>query len=96
MTGFFTFGTVALFFVWFSIIWEGRAYARVLGADILRLATILGGWTVLMWIVYPIAFGVCEGGNVIPPDSEAVMYGVMDILTKRELASLPDFRSTRY
>jgi bacteriorhodopsin len=37
-----------------------------------------------MWLLYPIAWGVSEGGNVIPPDSEAVFYGVLDIMTKRE------------
>jgi bacteriorhodopsin len=33
-------------------------------------------------ILYPIAWGVCEGGNVISPDSEAVFYGVLDFLAK--------------
>ena len=26
--------------------------------------------------------GLCEGGNVIPPDSEAVLYGVLDFCVK--------------
>jgi hypothetical protein len=32
--------------------------------------------------VYPIAWGVCEGGNLISPDSEAVFYGILDFLAK--------------
>jgi Bacteriorhodopsin-like protein len=35
-----------------------------------------------LWFIYPIAWGLCEGGNVISPDSEAVFYGVLDILAK--------------
>lgn len=35
-----------------------------------------------MWICYPIAWGVCEGGNIIAPDSEAVFYGILDLLAK--------------
>jgi hypothetical protein len=33
-------------------------------------------------IIYPIAWGVCEGANLISPDSEAVFYGVLDFLAK--------------
>jgi len=32
--------------------------------------------------LYPIAWGLCEGGNVIAPDSEAVFYGILDFLAK--------------
>ena len=35
-----------------------------------------------MWLLYPIAWGVCEGGNVIAPDSEAVFYGILDLIAK--------------
>ena len=33
-------------------------------------------------ILYPLAWGLCEGGNVLAPDSEAVFYGVLDFLAK--------------
>ena len=84
LTGFFTFGGAAFFFVAYTIVFEGRAYARTLGADIFRTYNIIGAWTILIWLVYPIAWGVCEGGNVIPPDSEAIMYGILDLMSKRE------------
>ncbi|ETI28347.1 hypothetical protein G647_00796 [Cladophialophora carrionii CBS 160.54] len=80
--GFFTFGAVAFFFVAFAIVWDGRAYARVLGADVMRIFNILAAWIILLWTVYPVIWGVSEGGNIIPPDSEAVSYGVLDLLTK--------------
>ena len=35
-----------------------------------------------LWFLYPIAWGLCEGGNVISSDSEAVFYGILDILAK--------------
>lgn len=80
--GFFTFGVVAFFFVAYTILYEGRVYARVLGADVFRLYNILAIWTVSIALVYPIVWGVAEGGNVIPPDSEAVAYGVLDLASK--------------
>lgn len=38
--------------------------------------------TAVLWILYPIAWGVCEGGNLISPDSEAIFYGILDVLAK--------------
>jgi len=29
-------------------------------------------------MLYPLAWGLCEGGNVIPSDSEAMFYGILD------------------
>lgn len=34
----------------------------------------------VVWILYPISWGLSEGGNVIQPDSEAVFYGVLDLV----------------
>lgn len=31
-------------------------------------------------MLYPICWGVSEGGNVIPPDSEFIFYGILDCL----------------
>ena len=39
-------------------------------------------------MLYPIAWGVCEGGNVIAPDSEAVFYGILDLLAKPVFGAL--------
>jgi bacteriorhodopsin len=80
--GFFTFGCAAFFFVAYTVVFEGRAYAKSLGADVNRAYTICGVWTIGLWFLYPIAWGVCEGGNVISSDSEAVFYGVLDVLAK--------------
>lgn len=72
--GFFAFGSVAFLFVAYTVVIEGRAYARSLGADINRTYTICGVWTIALWFLYPIAWGVSEGGNVIASDSEAIFY----------------------
>jgi bacteriorhodopsin len=87
MIGFFTFGTVAFLFVAYSVVIEGRAYARILGNDILKTYTLCGVWTIFLWFLYPVAWGLSEGGNVIASDSEAVFYGILDLLAKRKYSS---------
>lgn len=64
-----------------------------------------GSLTAFLWILYPIAWGVSEGGNgtlshthsipsysqvytVIAPDSEAVFYGILDLLAKPVFGAL--------
>lgn len=34
----------------------------------------------LCFILYPVSWGLSEGGNVIQPDSEGVFYGVLDLI----------------
>jgi bacteriorhodopsin len=80
--GYFVFATVALFGIAYNVVWVGRAHARAIDANVHKAFIICGVWTIFLWFIYPIAWGLSEGGNVIAPDSEAVFYGVLDILAK--------------
>lgn len=86
--GYFTFGCVALLYILWHLVWESRRNASLIGADVGRAFLICGSLTTILWICYPIAWGVCEGGNVIAPDSEAVFYGVLDLLAKPVFGAL--------
>jgi bacteriorhodopsin len=86
--GYFVFGCVALFYIVYQLAWESRLNARRLGDDVGRVFLTCGSLTLFLWILYPIAWGICEGGNVIAPDSEAVFYGVLDVLAKPVFGAL--------
>ncbi|KAI4157855.1 MAG: hypothetical protein L6R39_000584 [Caloplaca ligustica] len=86
--GYFAFGCVAFLWVAYTVTVTARKYASALGNDILRTYTICGVWTIFLWFLYPIAWGLSEGGNVIAPDSEAVFYGVLDIMAKPVFGAL--------
>jgi bacteriorhodopsin len=80
--GYFTFATVAFLYVVWAILIEGRRHAAALGGFIKRTFNVCGVMTIFLWFLYPIAWGLSEGGNVIHPDGEAVFYGVLDLLAK--------------
>ncbi|KAK5085432.1 hypothetical protein LTR05_004717 [Lithohypha guttulata] len=80
--GFFAFGCVAMFYIFWELAITGRKHAKALGADVNKVYTGCGVLTLFIWLLYPIAWGVSEGGNVIAPDSEAVFYGVLDFCAK--------------
>jgi len=86
--GYFTFGTVSYLFLAYTMLWSARQHAADLGGSIYR--TYLKGACLVffLWLLYPVAWGCSEGGNIIAPDSEAVFYGIIDILSKPVFGAL--------
>ncbi|KAI1202711.1 bacteriorhodopsin [Nemania serpens] len=80
--GFFSFGMAALFFIAYELLFDARRHANVLGGDPKKTFWACGIWLLLLWFLYPIAWGLSEGGNVIHPDSEFIFYGILDIMSK--------------
>ncbi|CAI5758927.1 unnamed protein product [Candida verbasci] len=77
--GYFTFAVVAQLFVIYLVCYDlNRSFAS---ANRNLLANLIIIFTVIPWILYPVAWGLSEGGNVIQPDSEAVFYGILDLIT---------------
>jgi bacteriorhodopsin len=80
--GFLAFGMAAEWFVFYQLLMPARKYASAVGGSVSSTyltATLL---TVVVWLFYPIAWGLSEGGNILHPDSEAIFYGILDILAK--------------
>lgn len=86
--GYFAFGCVALLYILWVLVWEARRHASAIGSDVGRVFLLCGSLTSILWFCYPIAWGLCEGGNVISPDSEAVFYGVLDLFAKPVFGAL--------
>ncbi|KAI4165192.1 MAG: hypothetical protein LQ342_001060 [Letrouitia transgressa] len=86
--GYFVFGFAAFIWVAFTVTFTARQFAGAVGTDVQKVYTICGSWTIFLWFLYPIAWGLSEGGNVIAPDSEAVFYGVLDIMAKPVFGTL--------
>jgi len=80
--GYWTIGCFAMFFVFYNIAFVARKSAQAIGSDVHRLFLSLSGLTILLWTLYPLAWGLAEGGNYITADSEAVFYGILDFFAK--------------
>jgi bacteriorhodopsin len=86
--GYFVFAMFALFGIAWNLLWVARKHAHALGPHVNRAFLLTGCWTMFLWFIYPIAWGLSEGGNVISPDSEAAFYGILDILAKPVFGAL--------
>lgn len=76
--GYFTFGCVALSYILYTLVWEARRRANLMGKNLGRVFYYPSCLTSFLLTLYPIAFGLCEGGDVISPDMQAVSYGCLD------------------
>jgi bacteriorhodopsin len=76
--GFYAFGTVAYLILAYQTMWGSRSSANRL--NIGRDNTALSGYVVLLWFLYPIAFAVSEGGNVIGVTGSMIFFGILDLL----------------
>lgn len=73
--GFFAMGLAALIYI-LSILWGGgRTSAFSLGSNAGRAYRGSSVYLGLLWLLYPICWGLSEGGNVISPTGEMVFYG---------------------
>ncbi|KAK1830767.1 hypothetical protein QBC39DRAFT_103324 [Podospora conica] len=83
--GFFAFGLAAqLLLQVFTLTTNRRSAARV---GVARDYTVLAGWLNLLWLLYPIAFGLSDGGNRIGVVGGFVFFGVLDVLMIPVLAA---------
>jgi len=85
-----------MFYIFYQIWFEGVQRARFLnngghvrnrsnsqgGSTIRSSYMMLAGLLTFVWMLYPICWALCEGGNVISSDSEAVFYGILDFIAK--------------
>ncbi|KAK7757906.1 hypothetical protein SLS62_000284 [Diatrype stigma] len=76
--GFFAFGTVAWLVLAYNTFFYGRTGATRVG--VARDHTLLAGWVNFLWLIYPIAFGISDGGNTIGVTPGAIFFGVLDVL----------------
>ncbi len=85
--GYFVFGCLAMFYVFWHI-FDGFATARRIDARVFKAYSVLSFILVGLWMLYPIAWGLAEGANLISVNAEMVFYGVLDVLAKPVFATV--------
>lgn len=76
--GFFAFGTFAWLILALSTLHFGRQASVRVGVN--RDYLLLTGWANLLWLLYPIAWGLSDGGNRIGVVASWIFFGILDVL----------------
>jgi len=76
--GYYVMGVFALFYVFFSLLGQGMRSTFMPH----RRGYVTGTWYIaFLWLIYPIVWAFCDGGNVISPTGEMIWYGILDLLS---------------
>ncbi|CAN6670171.1 30 kDa heat shock protein [Trichomonascus vanleenenianus] len=75
--GYFVFGVSALLLVFYQLLFTFR---KSVGTGNNYLGYHIGSASLVFFLfIYPIAWALADGGNVISPDSEFIFYGILDV-----------------
>lgn len=80
--GFFAFGMAAEFYIWWILIGPALSSSTALGPEFRKAYMASAFFLSFVWLFYPIAWGLCDGGNVIGADGEMIFYGILDVIAK--------------
>ncbi|KAI0025743.1 heat shock protein 30 [Xylariomycetidae sp. FL0641] len=75
--GFYAWGTFAWMLLAFNTLGEGSTSAKRVGVG--RDHMMLSGWLNLLWLLYPIAFGLSDGSNYIGVTPGFIFFGILDV-----------------
>lgn len=80
--GWYAFGCIAYLVVVYQLAFNGRN--AVAGKDNKTKAFFgaIAGFTLILWTIYPIIWGIADGARVVGVDAEIVSYAVLDVLAK--------------
>lgn len=90
--GYFTFAVSGEIFVIALI--ANSVVKSLRSSETSRVAIAVIAFQVILMVLYPICWGLSEGGNKIQPDSEAVFYGILDVLNFGVIPSALTFINT--
>ncbi|KAI9715290.1 MAG: hypothetical protein M1812_006101 [Candelaria pacifica] len=80
--GYYAMACIAFLVVIYQLAVHGRAMAHTKDSKTGNFFTAIGAFTLVLWTVYPIIWGIGEGSNTVNVDGEILAYAILDILAK--------------
>jgi len=80
--GWYAIACIAYLFVIWHLVVGGRASVGSKGGKVANFYAAIGGFTLIIWTVYPIIWGIADGSRNMDVNEEIIAYAVLDILAK--------------
>ncbi|KAL1304129.1 hypothetical protein AAFC00_000557 [Neodothiora populina] len=80
--GWYTIACIAYLVVVWHLAVHGRGMAMAKGGKVGKFFIAIGSFTLIIWTVYPIIWGIADGSRNMSVDMEIVAYAVLDVLAK--------------
>ncbi|CAM1508613.1 Fc.00g054610.m01.CDS01 [Cosmosporella sp. VM-42] len=80
--GWYAIGCISYLFVIWHVAIHGSRTIKARNNKAGKLFGSLAAFTLILWTIYPIVWGIADGGRRVSVDSEIIVYAVLDILAK--------------
>ena len=80
--GYYAIACIAYLVIIYQLAIHGRATALAKDSKTGTFFSAIGGFTLILWTVYPVVWGVADGSQKASPDAEILAYAVLDVLAK--------------
>jgi bacteriorhodopsin len=80
--GYYAIACIAYLVVIYQLAFNGRGVVQNKDKKTATFFSAIAGFTLILWTVYPIIWGIADGSRNINVDSEIIAYAVLDVLAK--------------
>lgn len=80
--GYYAIACIAYIVVVYQLAVQGRAVASTKDSSTGTFFSAIGLFTLVLWTIYPIIWGIADGSRNLNVDAEIVGYAVLDVLAK--------------
>jgi len=80
--GYYAMACVAYLVIVYQLVIPGRRAVAAKDNNTARLFASIGGFTLILWTLYPIVWGIGDGARKWSVDAEIIAYAVLDVLAK--------------
>ncbi|KAI9831819.1 MAG: hypothetical protein M1819_004716 [Sarea resinae] len=80
--GYYAIACIAYLVIIYQLAVSGRSSAMAKDSKTGNFFTAIGGFTLIIWTVYPVVWGVGDGSRHLSVDQEIIAYAVLDVLAK--------------
>lgn len=80
--GYYAMSCLAFLVIIYQLAIPGRRAVASKDGKTARLFASIGGFTLILWTLYPIVWGIGEGAGKWSVDAEIVAYAILDVLAK--------------
>jgi bacteriorhodopsin len=80
--GYYAMGCLAYLVIVYQLAIGGRATVRNKDSKTATFYSSIAGFTLVLWTIYPIIWGVADGSHRIGVNAEIIAYAILDVLAK--------------
>ncbi|KAH6957933.1 hypothetical protein BKA56DRAFT_637772 [Ilyonectria sp. MPI-CAGE-AT-0026] len=94
--GWYAISCIAYLFVVWHVVVQGTRVANTRENNVTKLFGSLAVYSLILWAIYLVVWGVAAGAKKTSVDTEIITYGVLDVLSKAVLGFWLLFASRKY